>query len=894
MTAEPQTSFGPYRVKSRIGKGGMGDVYLAEDPRLQRDVAIKTLPESHALDPARRARFLTEARAASALHHPHIVTIFDLGSHGGTDFIVMEFVDGKTVREMLANRRPDVRTALEIAAQVANGLAAAHAAGIVHRDLKPENLIVGNGGRVKILDYGVAKLLSTSAETGESETTAVARHLTEPGMMVGTLTYMAPEQIDGRAVDARTDIFALGIVLGEMLSGRNPVAGATTADTLQKIMNAPPPADRIGRDLPPRVMEIVQRALAANPAERYQHAGDLELDLRRAMATLNEQPVAATRPGRIAPWLIASAAAGLLAGGVTGFIAARRTTSAAPPAPPRLTFTPLTSDPGYEGEPTFSPDGRSIVYVSDRTGNLDLFLKQVAGGPDLNLTNDPADDAQPSFSPDGKSIAFVSTRASAAPLIYRAPDVPAMGGDIWIMSALGGVPRRIAQDGNFPSWSPDGASVVFTRGPWQQQKIFRVSTSDGGAAALNVEMPTTPLFIHNPRYSPDGTWLTFATTQPDNVWIVEGQGGRARSLGPGQSPSWQDASTIVYSDRAPGRNSTLSRVRIDRHGEPVEEVEPLTSGRGSDRDAVVSADGTVMAFAAQTIAFNIERVPFDGVQGKVTGPPEAITLGNGKNPFFSVSPDGRSVVFQSERNAKRKLWRKDLDTGAVTQLTLDERFSEAQPRWSPDGKFIAFVRNDGDTYSLMIMNNDGANVRKLLAGRGFLAWSRDSRALAFFSFSERQICTYELATGRVRAVTKEATVRTMQNFSSGGKWIVYQAHGATMSTDVRVVPVSGGPSMVIADSPQEEMHPFFAPDDRWLYYQLGHKNLVRVPGPEQQWRKAPPQQVTFFAESNLFLDDPQLTLDGRYLFYSRRSASSDVWIAGFEHPRRDLTSRRSE
>ena len=352
MTAQAHRSFGPYQIKSSLGSGGMGEVFLAEDPRLRRDVAIKILPAALSTDSGRRARFLNEARAASALHHQHIVTIFDVGTEDGVDYLVMEYVEGRTLREVMSRRPMPPRAALDIAAQVASGLAAAHAIGIVHRDIKPENIMVARDGAAKILDYGLAKLTENEAHTN-IETDV---QLTRPGVVVGTVAYMSPEQIEGKPVDHRSDIYSLGVVLYEMLTGRKQ-----------------PDSDQIVA-LSPRVREILTRTLARDPTERYQHAGDTQLDLRRAM-TDDVPSTSRVRPR--APFLLAALIAVAAIAITSAIIFSRRATVATPNT--RMSFAPLTSDPGYEGEPTFSPDGQTIAYVSDRIGNLEIFLKQISG-----------------------------------------------------------------------------------------------------------------------------------------------------------------------------------------------------------------------------------------------------------------------------------------------------------------------------------------------------------------------------------------------------------------------------------------------------------------------------------------------------------------------------------
>ena len=857
----------------------MGEVYLAEDPRLRRKVAIKVLPAAHTLDPARKARFLTEARAASSLNHPNIVTIFDVGAEGQTDYIVMEYVEGRTLRDLLKNRRPDLRGALEIAADVASGLAAAHGYGIVHRDIKPENIIISAAGTAKILDYGVAKLLDISVEAPTAELQA----LTAPGALVGTVTYMSPEQIEAQPVDQRSDIFSLGTVLCEMIRGSNPFAAPSITETLQRISQSPPPIETIGPALPPRVGEIISRTLACKPADRYQSARDLELDLRAAINLRNDaDPVSErTRSQWRTPALVAIAClAAAAAGGLAALYFARP--EAAPL--PRISFMSLTKDPGYEGEPTFSADGQTIAYVSDRTGNFEIFLKQIGGGPDINLTNDPGDDVQPAFSPDGKQIAFVSTRSSTLPLLYRNPTIDPMGGDIWVMPALGGAPKRIVEDGNFPGWSADGSSIVFVRGPWSGQEIYRVSAGGGSEEKIPITMAGRPLFLTTPRFSPDGRWLAFSTHQPSHVQLVPVRGGKPIVLAEGRQPAWlPDSQGIVYSDLTPGRIATLSLIRITEKGGAIGGVVPITSGRGEDRNPVVSRDGKTVLFATQTVSFNIERVAFDEAAGTTRGDPEPITRGSDFAPFFSVSPDQRAVVFPSQRGRNQTLWRQEIDTGALTQLAAEDHAGYQQPEWSPDGKQIAFMRKpDGKPGEAWVMRSDGGNARKVMDKGGFVNWSPDSRSLAFYDSGTGEVKSIDLASRVVRLLANEGTIRTLHKFSDDGLWMVYQAIGERGVTEVRVVAVGDTRSRVLIESANENGHPFFSHDGRWVYFQRDHKNVFRVPGPAQSWKSAPAQQVTFFPESNLYLEQPQLSRDGRYLYFSRRNAMSDLWSARFE------------
>lgn len=860
----------------------MGEVYLAEDPRLRRKVAIKVLPPAHVLDPGRKARFLTEARAASALNHPNIVTIFDIGTEGVADFIVMEFVDGRSLREVLSKRRLEVREAIEIAAQIASGLAAAHATGVVHRDIKPENIMVGPEGTAKILDYGVAKLLEVSAEAP----TAEGQWMTAPGALVGTVSYMSPEQVQAQIVDHRSDIFSLGVVLAEMLTSRHPFASSSVNETVQRITNSQP-LETLPASIPPRLAAIVARMLESRPSDRYQSARDLELDLRATLAARHELtgvPQDRKPRWRNSAFVVLACAAAAAAGAAAAAIYFTQQQN----AHPQVRFSSLTRDPGYEGEPTFSADDQTLAYVSDRTGNFEIFLKQIAGGPDINLTSNPGDDFQPAFSPDGKQIAFVSTRSSVLPIVYRNPSIEPMGGDIWVMPALGGSPRRVVENGNFPDWSPDGAFIIFVRGGWSSQKIYRVAAGGGEENVIPIRLPVQPLFLTTPRISPDGRWLAFATHQPSKIWIVPAEGGVAAAVAPGRQPAWQpDSRGLVFSDLAAGRAATLSLARLDELGRIEGESVPITSGRGEDRTPSVSRDGLTVLFAGQSVSFNVERVAFDAENGRTIGAPEPITRGGDFAPFFSVSPDGRSVVFQSQRGLNNTLWRTEIDTGVITRLAGDDEAGYSAPAWSPDGTQIAYNRTPtGGEGEVWTMRSDGGQPRRVFQNAGFVNWSPDSRSLAFFDYKARAVKALDLSTGAVRLLANEGAVRTLHKFSADGKWMAYQAVSDLGVTEVRVVAIGNTRSRVLVRSANENGHPFFSNDGRWVYFQPDHKNVFRLPGPAQNWRAAPPQQVTFFPESNLYLEQPQLSADGKYLYFSRRSATSDLWIARMDRPLR--------
>ena len=896
-----------FRVVRKLGAGGMGEVFLAEDTKLGRKVALKLLPQGLLADPELRRRFSQEARAVSALNHPQIVTIYDVGSAGDRDFIAMEYVEGETLRDLLAAGPIDARRAFDLVAQAASGLAAAHESGIVHRDVKPENLMVNRNGQLKVMDFGLAKLVERQAAplfaSGLAtvvETPQPASHGTATGVILGTVSYMSPEQAQGRPVDHRTDVFSLGLVLYEALTGSRPFSGKSAVDTLHAIIyEEPVPASERNPRVPPEATGVLEKALAKDPSERYQHAADFALDLRRAKRAAESgisRPaafVSVAPRSRPRPILWAGAALALATLVAGAWYAGRSGGRISGPDLAGVTLTALTTDPGYEGEPTFSPDGETIAYVSDRTGNFEIFLKQVSGGPDVNITNNAADDVQPAFSPDGKQIAFVSTRESAKQLNYEIFYVPPTGGDIWVMPALGGSPRRIAEAGNFPSWLPDGSSLVFTGGGEDTKKIYRVSAAGGEVREIPLRPPEgTPQsrFLLHPTVSPDGKWILVQADR-DRVVTAPSEGGPVQLLCRGVRPIWApDGRSVIYSSAEAGKNLALWRIPVDpesgRDGGPAE---PITVGRGVDTQATISRSGSEIAFTAYEQTFNLETIPIDAESGRVTGGVKALTAGRNNIDRSMFSPDGRSVVYSNGG----RIWR--LDPGqAAYPLTSDPAFQDNQPRWSPDGRSIAFDRTpagDPTGNSIWVMAADGASPRKLIEKARAPYWMPDSRGITYGSRTDDHLHLFDIATGRSRRVTNEPTRAPLHVTSPDGRWIVYQS-SANPTTSIHARALEGGPTLVVAARPHESNgHPMFSPSGNWLYYQTDHKNVYRLPGPAQGWRKAEPEKITNFPESGLFIEDPRISMDGKQLIYCRGEITGDLWLLRFPKRTGDGGSR---
>ncbi len=479
MAIEAGLRLDVFELIRQLGAGGMGEVWLATDLHLARQVAIKLLPLALTTDPARVRRFEQEARAASALNHPNVCTIHALGHTAeGQRFIAMEYVEGQTLRDRLMRGRPTRSELLEIAVQIASALTAAHAAGVVHRDLKPENVMLRPDGLVKVLDFGLAKLVANDADPGLATRTTAD---TIPGTVVGTVLYMSPEQARGVTVDARTDMWSLGVVLYEMVAGRRPFSGRSTSDILAAILEHEiEPLSRVDPSVPAELTRIIGKALRKDPEQRYQGMKDLQLDLQALGDEIAARPktgpqasdgAITRRPGR-RPILIAVLAVVFALAVAVGTWWIGKWPARALPSPPAAAITPvdrpltrLTFDPGLQTDAAFSPDGRSIVYASDRGGNFAIWVRPLDGGEARQITKSPAPETQPAWSPDGKSIVFRSERD---------------GGGLFLVPAQGGAERQLTPFGSFPVWSPDGSEILFRTGLFEQHSAVYAVSPDGG------------------------------------------------------------------------------------------------------------------------------------------------------------------------------------------------------------------------------------------------------------------------------------------------------------------------------------------------------------------------------------------------------------------------------
>jgi Tol biopolymer transport system component/predicted Ser/Thr protein kinase len=781
-----------YEVLDKLGEGGMGVVYKARDTHLDRFVAIKILPPERVADPERKRRFVQEAKAASALNHPNIITIHDITQESGIDFMVMEYVPGKTLDELIPRKGMRLNRVLKVAVQITEALAAAHAAGIVHRDLKPGNVMVTEDGRVKVLDFGLAKLTETAA-TGEDEATRTLKPATEEGAILGTVAYMSPEQAQGKPVDARSDIFSFGAVLYEMLSGRCAFQGDSRMATLAAVIREEPKPP--GVDVPQELCRLVSRCLRKDPAWRFQHMDDLKVALAELSVESDTGKLAAAkaserRRGRRWTWAAAGAvvAVALAAG---GWLLLMRSPRAGHQAGPSL--EPVTAYPGSERHPTFSPDGNEIAFSWDgeRHDNADIYRKLIGPGEPLRLTQDPAPDCCPAWSPDGRQIAFLRTPLKGQTQVRV---VPSLGGAERLLAEVAALPSYVPYWHTCLAWTADGKWLI---GP-----NLRLVSAETGEGRLLLPRTGAKGWDLDPALSPDARTLAFVRRLDygiGDVYLLRLSADLQPVRDPQRltfenreisSPVWTpDGREIVFSSGKVYSERRLLRVRAAAPENPNAYRPDLTAFGDGAITLAVSRDGRRLAYAREILDTNIYRFRLSGPPGRSSAP-EKLIASTGIDGNAEYSPDGREIAFVSSRSGTEEIWIANADGSRPRQLTTIGGPMTSNARWSPDGRTILFDSRREGSADLYLVSSGGGAPRRLTdhpAYDGEARFSRDGRWIYFPSTRTGRTELYRMpaAGGEAVQVTRNGGGPAFE--SPDGKWIYYGKGG-----DLWKVPAGGG------------------------------------------------------------------------------------------------------
>jgi serine/threonine protein kinase/sugar lactone lactonase YvrE len=762
----------------------MGEVYLARDTKLPRLVALKVLSSRAAQNQRDVRRFIQEARTASALRHPNIAHIYDIGESQGISFIAMEYVDGVTLRKRKGMKLSE---ALRVSRDVASALTAAHAAGIVHRDIKPENIMLSSEGYVKVLDFGLAKHVALTADS-DSEAATAPLAFTDPGTVVGTVFYMSPEQARGFEVDARSDLWSLGAVMYELITGRAPFEAGTSSDVVSLILKAEPqPLARFARDIPESLEWLVMKALVKDRDARYQTARELLFDIERISHQLavdaelidrtpsaSDKSVSGSRGGGLMPsstdsqltrsmnrssnleYLVTEIRNHKQATAITigvmipvivigAYFLWWLTRSPKPLPSPSRALARLTFGQGLQTEPAWSPDGRFIAYASDREGNFDIWVQPVGGGNPVQVTRSPAHDWQPDWSPDGNSIVFRSERDD--------------GGGLFVVPAFGGRERKISPFGYRPRWSPDGQKILCLSpgervNEYPSVFIVYLDGTSSKEISTSVSANQSDAKLGLVGWHPDGQRISFLTDD-GGFWTTPISGGKpvkaevsakvakqlkdmAINLG---NFRWAPAGNALFFEGQSNGVANIWRVTVDPQSLAwIDGPVRLTTGSGADIDIALSNDGKRLAFATTAGSTRIWSVPFDPLNGKIKGTGQPITAADLDAWAPAVSPDGKKLVFNVRRHGadREELWEKSLKDESVKVLAVDD-YSRFGSQWSPDGKLIAYTRylprepESQRSYPIALMPDGGGEEQFLTTPgpfRDYISdWSPDGRSV---------------------------------------------------------------------------------------------------------------------------------------------------------------------
>jgi eukaryotic-like serine/threonine-protein kinase len=791
-----------YRILEKIAGGGMGVVYKAKDTRLDRLVALKFLPVEHFDDPVALERFRREAMAASAVNHPNICTIHDIDAHEGQPFLCMELLEGQTLGHRILRQSLGMAELLDLALQITDALDAAHTKGIVHRDIKPANIFVTVRGDAKVLDFGLAKW-TREREAAEPlvETATAQGPLTSPGTAMGTVVYMSPEQVMGKVVDARTDLFSLGVALYEMATRTLPFTGDTSGAVFDAILHKAQTAPvTLNPEVPQELERAINKCLEKDKDLRYQSASELRADLKRLKRdTVSPESMVRAplvRRGRLLPWL--GAAALVVASAVLWWSWSRRSPEV--PSKP-LKITPFAADVGSKWWPQLSPDAEKVAYGwrGPDGDNWDIYVRALGvGTKPFRLTENPADDCGAVWSPDGRQIAFVRVSGS--------------GGAIYTVPSLGGQERRLTNISRVVqwwgppctalSWSPDGEWLAFDDTPSDKKasRIFRVSLDTRETQALTSPPEDTQGDL-SPSFSPDGTLLAFFRSGSGafgdwDVWVQRAGEGRARRLTHAEY-SWSShldwtpsGSEILFTMAS--ENFNIRRVSL-AGGEP-QPVFGLGAGFPSIRGSLMvyqQITGYIMA---------IWRLPGRG--GSPRNPePQKLIASTQLDFNAAYSPDGRRIAFGSNRGGGENIWICDSDGSNAVQLTAFKSLA-GSPRWSPDGRKLVFDSIEAGDWNLYVVEVDGGAPRRLTPESSddiVGSWSQDGRWIYFTSdrSGSKQIWKIPAAGGPAVQVTRGGGYRAEESWD--GRYLYYAKSLA--ETRIWRVPLAGGEEAEVLREP---------------------------------------------------------------------------------------------
>ncbi|HSJ75558.1 MAG TPA: protein kinase [Gemmatimonadales bacterium] len=857
-----------FRVERELGRGGMATVFLAQDLKQDRLVALKIIHPNVAagLGPE---RFLREIKLTAKLRHPHILPLFDSGEIAGQLWYTMPYVEGGSLRQRLTREGPlPWEQALDIGEDVLAALSYAHQQGIIHRDIKPENILL-EGGEAVLADFGIAQAI----------TAAGPERLTGTGVAIGTLAYMSPEQAaaDG-SVDGRSDLYSLGCVLYETIAGHAPFSGSPQSIVAQHLTAHPPQLSLNVQALPPDIPVVIEKSLAKDPGARFPDAAAFTSALEAAR--VRRRPV--TR--QLAVWL-GLALLGLL--GLT-FYAVRRIPSAAVASGSVASglnrrLTQLTFSEGLEEWPAWSPDGTRLAYVAESGGYRHLFVRTLATGAERRITQESRDDIQPAWAPDGQHLVFVRANTSAGRL--EPSDINGVyneGGDIWKVDLETGRETRLVQDGFNPAYAPVGGRLAFDATYAGGRRIW-ISDS-GGRNPRQVTSDSSEAVVHSePRWSPDGRKLVFRRVEKiksDILTLDLDTRGMNRVTDDNvldMEPVWAADGAHIYFASSRGGGLNLWRIRVSAAGTAAGSPEQLTTGAGDDIQPTLSPRGDRLAFAVRGINSDLWRLPLNPTTGQPSGPAAAVVMTTRVESRGSWSPDGKSIAFNSDRLGEMNIWLRSLTDSSERQLTRGPG-GDYQPNWSPDGQTLAFFSARSGNADIWAVSVADGKLRQLTQDPETDTnpfYSPDGKQIAFVSDRDGRAEIWVMGADGAdpRRVTSIGVGGHFLRYTPDGQSIVFRAETGAQIQIYRVSLDDG--ALTRMPDVASGAHMSFSPSRSFILDVKGHKALWIFPV-----NGRPGQEIFAFPNPEIRIDYPTWSPDGRWVLFDRAAPKGgDLWLS---------------
>jgi Tol biopolymer transport system component/serine/threonine protein kinase len=880
---------GHYHILEKLGAGGMGVVYKAEDTNLGRFAALKFLPEEFAQDAALVERFRREARLASALNHPNICTVYEVGEQDGQFFIAMEWLQGQTLSSLIAHKPMVIDRLLDIGMQASDALEAAHSAGIIHRDIKPGNIFYTAKGQVKILDFGLAVSQRPRRPIAQpEEPTAVelgSSPLTSPGTAMGTVAYMSPEQALGEELDPRSDLFSFGVVLHEMATGVPPFRGATPAAIFDAILNREAtPLRTLQPSAPVKLEETISKALEKKRELRCQSAAELNADLRR----LKRERESGSTPKAVAPaarperrgnqWW----AAPLLLAVLAGAYLLRRHFQASPQRTLSATrLVQFTTAEGLHEFPTWAPDGKRIAYSREVNGSKRIFVKPVQGEPQ-QITAGNQDDIQPQWTPDGASVLFV--RSNQANGRLEPGDVFGVyyGGDIWRKDLDSGKEEKFLDAAFNPSFSPDGKRLAVDASWAGPRRIWVVDLQGHNPQQITSESSEAVDHLE-PKWSPDGKHIVFQNLERTkfSIKVVDVATHAVTVLTDGHfqdlNPTWSRSGKYIYFSSPRGGGMNIWRNKVSPDGQPSGAPEQVTMGSGQDVQLAMAPDGTQLAFAVLRQNADLWRLPVSPDTGLAAGQPEQVVASTREDSRGSWSPDGPKIAFNSDRGGETNLYVTSLLTSATRQITQGPG-GDFQPQWSPDAKRLAFFSSRSGNAEIWLVELGGNTLRQLTADPAVDInpfFSPDGTHIAFQSDRSGRLEVWVMNSdgSDQRQLTTIGVTGHFLRWSKNGANVIFRCpcNGKPQTFQVSW---KGGDPIPLNGEIVGGSHMSFSPNYSLIMDVVGHKTLWVSPATTGK-----PVKVYEFPDSESRIDYPVWSPDGKWVLFDRfRPQGGDIWV----------------